>query len=57
MSTKPNTKLKAVELTQSELDSVTGGTIGDYSRPSRGSIQYRLRHVRHALALRQAARG
>jgi predicted DNA-binding protein (UPF0251 family) len=27
MSTKPNTKLNAVELTQSELDSVTGGSL------------------------------
>jgi hypothetical protein len=27
MSTKPNTNLNAVELTQSELDSVTGGNL------------------------------
>jgi hypothetical protein len=32
MSAKSNTNLKAIELTQSELDSVTGGLIGNRHR-------------------------
>jgi hypothetical protein len=42
MSAKSNTNLKAVELTQSELDSVTGGIISEYF----GLIWLLRRHAR-----------
>jgi hypothetical protein len=45
MSTKSNANFKAIELTQSELDSVTGGNIGAMQAMLQAMLRRRLQQA------------